>query len=252
MDHALHQVLRLKPHTHAVLQSKRTHRGGYIVQFAQAISGRARALSALDLGDPHPWSLTPLRATDTIIPPTPNQDRGSLRARRDSFVIIGVPKSSIAGDLLPLLVEQNAPRLKLTPSAMRAQIRALDRLQRRAPIGPNAGTLEPSLSVRVTADPHLVSAVLALGSVVLDYQLHGIRPFTSPPLYCAHCGAATHSQRHCRFPCSACGGRHPLCPCPLSRRAPSVQTRCSLAPAANEAMSDPAPTMMTGPTRSST
>ena len=174
------------------------------------------------------WTCRPTTVTD--LPAHPRSPGPTTQHRRDSFVIVGVPLSEDDSDLLIAFASANARTLGLSPTAVQAHLISAERLRRRCPSGPEAGTWQPSTSIRFIAEPSLVRRVLAAPSLFLRFRAVEARPYTLPTRQCYHCGMQGHINRHCRGNYPFCGCQHPTRACPLGQRvssapsAPSCQT----------------------------
>ena len=183
------------------------------------------------------------------------RDKNSRNVRRDCFVISGIPSELSEVDILPRLARQNASRLRTTERDLLSRFRSVKTLQRRLASGKDAGKWVPSSSVCVYTDPKLVSSVLTLGLVILDYQTYSVHPFEMPVLQCEHCGKTGHTAKYCRGICHRRRARHATAPCPLAPRRNLEHPRQQDSHFPTERGENPAsegtgPDSTTGPTRS--
>ena len=177
---AVRSTLKLTSSESPVEIVRRTARGGYCVQFSESIAPRVRRLASLSINSGEQWTIHPLSAEASVSP----RDKNSRNVRRDCFVISRIPSELSEVDILPRLARQNASRLRTTERDLLSRFRSVKTLQRRLASGKDARKWVPSSSVCVYADPKLVSSVLTLGLVILDYQTYSVRPFEMPVLQC--------------------------------------------------------------------
>ena len=225
---ALRRVLR-PPGDSIVEMLRRTAKGGYCAQLPAtcppSLLQSARALTGIDVTGIH-WSCSPLR--QTVHPLTcGDTDQRPRPIRRDSFVVAPVPVSFSDSAVLQAFIRDNAERLKLSTTALKARLASASRLTRRLSRGPQAGTWVPSHSVRIQGDPSLVAAIVRAGPAVVDFHPVEVRSYTFAAQHCFHCGAAGHVARHCRGHCHRCDRVHPTEPCPVARTRlePEAQAR---------------------------
>ena len=226
---ALRRVLR-PPGDSIVEMLRRTAKGGYCAQLPAtcppSLLQSARALTGIDVAGVR-WSCSPLRQTVHPLP-SGDTDQRPRPVRRDSFVVAPVPVSMSESDFLQSFIRDNADRLQLSLTALKARLVSASRLTRRLSRGPQAGTWVPSSSVRVQGDPSLVAAIVRTGPAVVDFHLVEVRSYTFAAQHCFHCGAAGHVARHCRGRCHRCDQVHPTEPCPVARTRlePEAQAPC--------------------------
>ena len=214
---------------------RRTAKGGYCAQLSTTLPPpllqQARALTSLSIAGMR-WTVSPLRQT----PPASTSrsaDQRPRTVRRDSFILGPVPDSLPEAAILKTFIRDNAIKLQLSPTALKARLTGIERLQRRLSRGPQAGSWVPSRSVRIQGDPALVASVVRAGTAVLDFHPVEVRPFEFPPQHCFHCGREGHVARHCRGRCHRCDRVHPTVPCP-GAPTPPAQTACPPAHSAPE------------------
>ena len=169
------------------------------------------------------WTCRPTTMTD--LPGPPRSPGLTAQHRQDSFVLVGVPLSEGDSDLLIAFASANARTLGLSPTTLQAHLISAECLRRRCPSGPEAGSWQPSTSIRFVGEPSIVRRVLAAPRLVLHFRAVEARPYTLPTRQCYHCGMQGHMSRYCRGNCPFCGRQHPTRACPLGQRvssAPSV------------------------------
>ena len=167
-----------------------TVRGGYRVEVPLPIASHVRSITSVDLQDWGMWTCRPTTVTD--LPGPPRSPGLTAQHRRDSFVLVGVPLSEGDSDFLTAFASANARTLGLSPTTLQAHLISAERLRRRCPSGPEAGSWQPSTSIWFVGEPSIVRQVLAAPRLVLHFHAVEACPCTLPMRQCYHCGMQGH------------------------------------------------------------
>ena len=145
----------------------RTTRGGYRVEVPPSLAPQIRTITSVDLPVWGTWTCRPAVPTDL---PAPSLSQPQTpQYRRDSFVVVGVPLSEDDSGLLAAFASANARLLGMSPAALQAQLISAERLRRRCPSGPEAGTWQLSTSIRFVGEPALVRRILEAPTIFLHF-----------------------------------------------------------------------------------